>query len=364
MADVLILGGGLAGSAAACLLARAGRDVCLLERETGPHHKVCGEFLSVEAVAHLRGLGLDPLALGAVPIDRIRLVRGDGEVEAPLPFIALGLSRHVLDEALIGLAGAGGASIERGVRVVELLGRTAHTTHGHREGRHVLLATGKLPVRERGRTPVRRRNDGFVGLKMHYRLAPDAARQLAGSIALVLLDGGYAGLQMVEGGRANLCLVLRQGAFAQAGGDWRGVRDRLEGSRFLRRMLADAQPLFDRPVTIANLIYGAPTPDRFDGPVLNLGDRWAMTPSLTGDGMAIALRSAFLAARSVLAGDDARAFHRHLATQTRRQIGRATVLQAGLESPALRFAAFSLARACPSLLTLGAQATRLPDWRG
>lgn len=360
--DALILGGGLAGSTAACLMARAGRTVRLLERETGPHHKVCGEFLSIEAATHLRQLDIDPLALGAVPLDRMRIVWGRREIEAALPFTALGLSRYALDEALIARARLDGAHVERGVRVVELNGRTARTSAGEREGRHVLVATGKLAIKTAGEAPSDRSEESFVGLKMHYRLAPDAARQLAGTIVLALFDGGYAGLQMVEGGVANLCLVLRRKTFLQLGGDWQAVREWLEGNAFLRRTLSDAEPLFERPVAIARLVYGLPPHDRCQGEALILGDRWAMTPSLTGDGMAIALRSAFLAARCVIAGDDARSYHKLLAGQTHRQIARATMLQHGLETPALRLAAYWLARACPPLLTRAAQATRLPDW--
>ncbi|KHK90314.1 NAD(P)/FAD-dependent oxidoreductase [Novosphingobium malaysiense] len=364
MAGALILGGGIAGSAAACLIARAGTDAHLVEREAGPHHKVCGEFLSIETVKHLRQLGLDPPDLGAVPIERIRLVRGRMEVEAPLPFTALGLSRYALDEALLGHARANGVKVEQGVRVLELNGNTARTSRGEREGRHVLLATGKLPVREQGAAAVGRAANGFIGFKMHYCLAPPAAQRLAGTIVLALFDGGYAGLQMVEAGRANLCLVLRRQAFLDLGGDWQSLRGWLDESPHLRQMLADAEPLFERPATIANLIYGLPSQNSFEGPALRLGDRWAMTASLTGDGMAIALRSAFLAAQCILAGEDMQAYHRRLAAQTHRQIRRAMLLQNALNSPALRLAACSLARLHPPLLTAAASATRLPEWDG
>jgi flavin-dependent dehydrogenase len=364
VADALILGGGLAGSAAACLIARGGGDVHLLERETGAHHKVCGEFLSVEAVAHLRQLGVEPLDLGAVPIHRMRLVWENREVEAALPFAALGLSRHVLDEALISQAAANGARVERGVRVTELDGHVARTNVGEREGRQVLIATGKLPIRGE-KAPARIAN-GHVGFKMHYRLAPSAARQLAETIVLALLDGGYAGLQLVENGRANLCLVLRAQAFARLGGDWQGVRACLDGTSQLQRILADAEPLFARPLAIANLGYGPPPRGHATdiAGAMFLGDRWAMTPSLTGDGMAIALRSGLLAAGCVLAGESAGTYHRLLAAETRRQIARATILQNGFEAPAFRHAAYWLARLYPALLTHAARATRLPDWSG
>ena len=52
--DNLVIGGGLAGSMVAIRLASAGRSVTLLEKERSANHKVCGEFLSPEAVDYLR----------------------------------------------------------------------------------------------------------------------------------------------------------------------------------------------------------------------------------------------------------------------------------------------------------------------
>ena len=74
--EIVVIGGGLAGAAAATHLARAGHDVLLLERTTGPHDKVCGEFLSYEAQEELEDLGVDLRALGAVPIGSVRVQRG------------------------------------------------------------------------------------------------------------------------------------------------------------------------------------------------------------------------------------------------------------------------------------------------
>ena len=76
MSAPTIIGGGIAGAAAACHLARAGHPPLVIERAAGPHHKICGEFLSVETVAELRGLGIEPLALGAKPIGEVRLAHG------------------------------------------------------------------------------------------------------------------------------------------------------------------------------------------------------------------------------------------------------------------------------------------------
>src|SRR5215472_8301298 len=102
--ECLVVGGGLAGSMAALRLAQAGRDVLLVERELGPHAKVCGEFLSAEAVDYLRAAGVEPISMGAARIEKLRLAAGRKTVETRLPFPALSLSRTVLDEALLARA--------------------------------------------------------------------------------------------------------------------------------------------------------------------------------------------------------------------------------------------------------------------
>ena len=86
--DVLIVGGGPAGAAAACRLARAGRNVLLCERQPEPRPQVCGEFLSAGAGAELADLGVAPLSLGAAPITHLRLVHGTQQVCARLPAAA------------------------------------------------------------------------------------------------------------------------------------------------------------------------------------------------------------------------------------------------------------------------------------
>ena len=99
MSAPLIIGGGPAGAAAAITLAQAGRPVTLIERNTGAHHKVCGDFLSADTVRLIGELGVDLEPLGPAPISRVRVVHGAAEASAALPFPAVGLSRMALDEA-------------------------------------------------------------------------------------------------------------------------------------------------------------------------------------------------------------------------------------------------------------------------
>lgn len=78
------------------MLARAGHQPILIERTGGPIDKVCGDFLSQDTIKRAQLLGVDPTALGAAPIHRIRLTHGERAVDAALPFPALGLSRRML----------------------------------------------------------------------------------------------------------------------------------------------------------------------------------------------------------------------------------------------------------------------------
>ncbi|MCB2078144.1 MAG: FAD-dependent monooxygenase [Novosphingobium sp.] len=364
MSEVLILGGGLAGGAAATLLARSGTPVRLLERERGPHDKICGEFLSVEVRQDLERLGLDLPALGAVPIDRIRLASGQRSVETKLPFVALGLSRKVLDEALLELAAGSGATIERGVRVTGLGNREVTTSRGTVKADRILLATGKHDVRGAGRPRIDAQ-DGYVGFKMHWKLAPDQRDAMAGLIELVVHEGGYSGLQMVSADVLNLCLIVRRSFVNEAGGSWEGVLARLMREPQFARRLGDARPLMPRPMTIAGLPYGyvcKPDADLPEG-VYRLGDQAAMTASLTGDGMAIALRTGILAAASLDGGLDARSYHRLVRQNVSRQVGRAMFLQRATENPMVMQAGIGIMKLWPSMLGTLAAGTRLPSER-
>jgi menaquinone-9 beta-reductase len=361
-ADRLIIGGGLAGSMVGLRLAMAGREVTLLERERGPHHKVCGEFLSPEAQEYLKQAGVDPLALGAQAIQRVRVTSKRRVIEVNLPFTALSLSRCVLDEALLTRAAQLGCKVERGA-FVESLASCAGRWHAQLRGGQrwtaptVFLASGKHDLRGFERKPAPQAD--LVGFKLHWRLAPDQTDALRELMELYLFPGGYGGLSLVEGDAANLCLVVRRSVLRNSGG-WPELLVAIQNENpHMAMRLSRATPLWERPLAVSPIPYGylAGQPDG----LWCAGDQAAVIPSFTGDGMSIALHSATLAAQMYVAGESAESYHRKLRAHLSRGMSLATILSRAMVTGVGRAMAPIGLSAFPGALRWIANSTRIPE---
>ena len=109
--DVLVIGAGPAGSACAQMLARAGRQVLLVDQHDFPRDKICGDGLIPDSHAALRRLGVfDEVAALATPVQHVRCVgpRG-GHVDVPGSLSVL--PRKQLDHILVRAAGRAGARL-------------------------------------------------------------------------------------------------------------------------------------------------------------------------------------------------------------------------------------------------------------
>jgi len=363
--DVLIIGGGPAGSAAAIELARAGRRVALIERSLAAHDKVCGDFLSTETISSLNQLGLNLSALGAVSINRVSLAGSLGVSSATLPFVAQSLTRRTLDEALLQRAAAAGALVLRG-HSVESLHRNGNLWHASitspahvLTAPHIFLATGKHDLRGLPRSAGTHAD--LVGLKMYLRLAPSQLAALHDTIELFLLHGGYGGLSLVENNTANLCFVIKRNLLRDAGRGWPALSALLSQTPHLRTRLEASQPLLDRPLAISPIPYGLLRRHAIAEGLFAIGDQAAVIPSFTGDGLALALHSGRLAAHTLLARQSAHHFHAELHKQLRNQLGLATILSRALVSQPQQTLLALTARIFPSTLRAVASHTRLPS---
>jgi flavin-dependent dehydrogenase len=360
--EVLIVGGGVAGCAASIALARKGRSVTLIEREPTPRHKVCGEFLSGEALEDLHALGIDVASLGAVPIDYVRLAAARRAAEAPLPFPAASLTRKALDTALIAAAIAAGVHVKRGRGVQSLSRATGNlwqatlddgTTY---ETPTAFLATGKLDLRghRRPKDPHQ-----WVAFKMYYRLSAAQTADLADASELTLYSGGYGGIQPVEDGITNFCCVVQRRYFARGGLRWGGLLARMQQDcPHLAMRLDGAEPLLDKPITITHIPYGYIRRATEDG-LYCIGDQAAVIPSFTGDGISIALHTARRAAAAYLTAESAPVFQPKLRSAMLPQMRLAEIAADGLNNALARAVLPFCLRVWPGAMRVTARLTRV-----
>ncbi len=359
-ADVLVIGGALAGNAAAILLARGGAQVTLVERERTTGHKVCGEFLSAEALIYLRQLGIDVRALGAVPLHTVRFTHGKRAVEQDLPFPAMSLTRRCLDEELLHIAERAGVRVKRGC-AVEHLARTddvwqAALAGGERLSAHnVFLASGKSDLRGHGRP--QRINNRMVAFKMYWRLNSAESLTLGSAVELITYPGGYAGLQPVEDGLANLCCLIHVDQLRRCQGQWEQVLAHMcRSSPHLQRRLDGAESQLPKPLTIASIPYGFVRKN--SSGIWYLGDQAVVIPSFTGDGMSLALHTGALAAQMYLQHASAQQYQQALAAQVRWQVALAGAAAGAItRTPAL---AMMVPRVWTGAMGLLARKTRIP----
>ncbi|MCM2281734.1 MAG: FAD-dependent oxidoreductase [Bdellovibrionaceae bacterium] len=352
--DVAVIGGGVGGASCAIRLARAGSRVVLFEKEPQTHHKVCGEFLSAEALPLLTEVGIDLDAYGASHITSVGVHGQRMSMTARLPQAGRGLSRLRLDEELLRNAEAAGVWVLRGerVRTLESVDGTRFRVLGEQTAhvvRDVVCATGKSDFR-----PVQTRqgrDSEWVGFKIHVHLRPESRLALQERIELFVFDGGYAGLCHVEGFRQNLCFLLDRARAREAPRRaedllrWLAVR-----TPALSLRLKGADALMPLPKVVAPIPYGFVRTEPASWPqVYAIGDQAAVIPSLTGDGMAIALMSARRAADHILQGGSPERFQKEMADAIGPQVAFAYRLHQIFRSPRWADRALALMRVMPAL---------------
>jgi flavin-dependent dehydrogenase len=355
--DAAVIGGGPAGCVAAWHLARGGMRVALLEKQAAPHHKVCGEFISGEGVRFLDELGVN--LERATHIPHMRLHGPTRSCEAPLPTVARALSRIVMDELLLEASQLAGVEVIRGETVKSLKPRGELIETGTVTARRVICATGKAEFK-----PVQTRagcDSGMVGFKVHLRLSPAAHARLHEHTDLFVLEHGYGGLAPVEDGLTNFCFLMERTAVAAVHGEWPQVAARLSAMcDGLAGYLDNAVPAFWPMASVANVPYGYVREAAVAENIYCVGDQLAVIPSLTGEGMTIAMMSGKRAAECILAGIGAEAFQREMADIVGPRVKMGFHVHRLFKSPLVSDLGTQLVNRWPRLVEYIFRSTRLP----
>lgn len=301
--DVAIVGGGLAGSSAALVLAEAGYHVGLFEAKCYPHHKVCGEFLSPECIHLFNQLGITSKiqALCPISIRAVQITAPNGTTWTnPLPGEAWGLSRYALDKLLVDHARQQGVVVYENSTVANVSGRLSEKfcleirSASHFQARAVIAAHGKRSNLDRAlNRSFLDKPQSFMGLKNHFHGPP-----LGDQVRLFVFPGGYCGMSEVEGGLANVCLLVRQEAFRHAGGTIEQfIAWMCQQNPPLGRWLSQATPAHDRWLSIGQVPFIRKR--LVENDILMAGDAAGLITPIAGDGMVMALHGGMLAAAYV-----------------------------------------------------------------
>jgi flavin-dependent dehydrogenase len=330
--DVLVIGGGPAGSSTASHLARRGLSVCLVDRARFPRHKACAEYLSPEAARDLDALGVRAAveAAGARRLFGFRLVSDDGAAVCgrfqgahdftPYRPFGYALPRSVLDSIL--LSGAR----DSGVRVLEgtALERLVVDAGGAVTGAELMGEGGRLLVRSRavvgadGLNSRVARQLGFARRGRPERLALVAhltgMRGLGDMGEMFAARGWYVGFAQVGDGRVNAAMVVPKAEAAGGRRQW-GSGDRQQVEEYFMAKLRSVPELALRltdATIVREVMVAGPFARRAravvaDGALL-VGDAADFYDPFTGEGIFAALRGGALAAdalHSALAAGEA-----------------------------------------------------------
>lgn len=290
-----IIGGGVAGLVSSILLARKGIEVTLVEKKIYPFHRVCGEYVSNEALPFLQSNGLFPKDFELPTIHTFQLSSVAGKSSTiKLDMGGFGISRFCFDHFLYERAKEAGVNFLLGDEVSSILYTENHFQLNSSDKTLttdlVLNAFGKRSKLDlefkRGFTSKR---SPYVGVKYHIKTShPDHL------IALHNFEGGYCGISNVEEGKTNLCYLVHRDKLREAGNVKNLQNEVLKKNPHLKNIFENADFLFSKPETINEISFETKEP--VFNHMLMIGDAAGMIAPLCGNGMAMAIHSAKLAA--------------------------------------------------------------------
>lgn len=343
---IAVVGAGPAGASAAIRLAQNGFRVTLVEREKFPRHKLCGEFISPECLAHFRELGVldEMLAAGGERIAKTVFYEPGGKsVSVPSEWFfqggagALSLSRAEMDFRLLERAGNVGVEVWQETQAIGLLTENENVcgvkTRGKNGATREIIADltidatgrarilGKLAEKEiyrkgdaeeklrvtsdelrtaknKQRTKDKGQKTKLVGFKTHLKNAEIES----GVCEIYFFRGGYGGLSRVENGLANHCFLIQSEIVKKFGGDAaKIVREIVFQNTRAEAAMKNAQNDF---AWLAVSVEGFGARDLNPAPrLVAIGDAGAFIDPFTGSGMLMALESGELLAESVAEND-------------------------------------------------------------
>ena len=348
--DVSIVGGGPAGAVSAAIAAQRGLRVLVLERETFPREKVCGDCLnpSCRPILERLGLGQEIAKFSQHPFEWVEFIGLDGRslrVELPAgPWGEIGIKRSVFDTLLLNRARDLGAEVRQQTTVARLertkdgLWAISTANGDDVRARFLIAADGRNSSVARQLDLAGRPQKERIALQTHLPIPKDFGR----GIVLQLLPGGYSGQAPVGENELNVCLVSRAQGIEPLK---RWAEERFGAS--VNHPWRSVTPLTRDPI--------APAQDD----LFLVGDAARVVEPFTGEGIYYAMATGELAAESVarlIRGESGKRvksdFEKKYRALYRGRLWINRVARHAVLSPRVGSVALQLGRFAPSLLRL------------
>ena len=298
--DVVILGAGVAGAAAAILASQHGLKTLLVESKSFPREKVCGGCLNLRAQAALERLGVTQEidAAGAVPIDamRLQILRTRAEWQVPR---MMSIRRSTLDKILVERAIACGADFVDGTQgsLLTPISNASDSVRSVRlqkngesteiESKVVLVASGltRSSIRQEENWPAKVEPSSRIGVQC---MAPEAIAPCFADGRLHMLVGsqGYVGICKTDGGMLDIAAAIDPSGIQSRGSIPQVVQSTIEECGFGEIELPEKDQWLATPSLTRSSQKVA------DHRVFLVGDAIGYVEPFTGEGMSWALASA------------------------------------------------------------------------
>lgn len=297
--EIIIIGGGLAGLTAGIHLAKNNISVTIIEKNTFPKHKVCGEYISNEVLNYFDSLNIRLSDLKPTNITKLQFSTTNGTTaNTKLPLGGFGISRYELDFYLYKKALALGCKILK-EEVIDATFNAEKFTVSTSEGTllYADFTIGAFGKRANIDVKLNRnfiqKKSPWLAVKAHY--SGDFPNDLVG---LHNFKGGYCGVSKVENNVINICYLVQYKEFKK----YKNITDfenfEVKQNIHLKKIFDNTTLLFDKPLTISQISFEEKR--SVENHMLMIGDTAGLIHPLCGNGMAMAVHSAKIVSNLLL----------------------------------------------------------------
>ena len=303
--EILIIGGGPAGSTAALYLSQLDFDITLIEKKVFPREVLCGEFLSKEVTDILKELNLfnEFITLNPNKLNSFSAVDNSGAtLKSKLDFDGYAIKRSIFDSFLLGKAKQNNVNVIKPAEVISHVQTEAgfisivETAFGEIleiESRLVIGAYGKQNVLDKklDRKFVNNKSD-LNGVKFHLPINL-LKEHFKNEINIFIDDGIYCGINQVSNSEITICFLENRKKTKIPSRE--RLIELINSSKYLKNIFTDDAISFLKSANVygtGNIYFGKK--DLVENGMIMIGDSARVIAPLAGDGIGMAMESAKL----------------------------------------------------------------------